>query len=102
MYAIRSYYAITVSGKRELENRLWKRFQAACDSIYRRRDAERKEQDAERSENLKQKLALIEELGRIGVAGDGELLANASALSRIRHQWEAIGWIPRKHSYNFV
>ncbi len=94
---LKRQWTITVSGKRELENRLWKRFQAACDSIYRRRDAERKEQDAERSENLKQKLALIEELGRIGVAGDGELLANALALSRIRHQWEAIGWIPRKH-----
>jgi hypothetical protein len=94
---LKKQWRITVTGKRELENRLWKRFQAACDSTYRRRDAERKEQDAERNANLKQKQALIEELGRVATASDEELLANASALGRIRHQWEAIGWIPRKH-----
>jgi exonuclease SbcC len=94
---LKKKWAVTVTSKRELENRLWKRFQAACESIYRRRDAERKEQDAERNENLKQKQALIEELGHFAAAGDAELLANASALARIRHQWETIGWIPRKH-----
>ncbi|MGD8630280.1 MAG: DUF349 domain-containing protein [Gammaproteobacteria bacterium] len=94
---LKKQWRITVTGKRELENRLWKRFQAACDSTYRRRDAERKEQDAERNTNLTQKQALIEELARIATASDAELLANASALGRVRHQWEAIGWIPRKH-----
>ena len=94
---LKKKWTITVTSKRELENRLWKRFQTACDSTYRRRDAERKEQDAERNENLKQKQALIDELGHIAAAGDAELLANASALARIRHQWETIGWIPRKH-----
>ena len=94
---LKKQWTITVTSKRELENRLWKSFQAACDSTYRRRDAERKEQDAERNENLKQKQSLIEELGQIAAAGDDELLANASALGRLRHQWESIGWIPRKH-----
>ena len=94
---LKKQWRITVTGKRELENKLWKRFQAACDSTYRRRDAERKEQDAERNGNLKQKQALIEELARVAAASDEELLANAAALGRIRHQWEAIGWIPRKH-----
>jgi hypothetical protein len=94
---LKKQWTITVTSKRELENRLWKSFQTACDSTYRRRDAERKEQDAERNQNLKQKQELIEELGRVAAAADEELLANASALTRIRHQWEAIGWIPRKY-----
>ena len=70
--AYKKQWQITVTGKRDLENRLWKRFQAACDNTYRRRDAERTEQASEREENLKQKLALIEELKRAAAAADGE------------------------------
>jgi hypothetical protein len=94
---LKKQWRITVTGKRDLENKLWKRFQAACDVTYRRRDAERKEQDAERNENLKQKQALIEELARTAAAADEELLANAATLARIRKRWQEIGWIPRKH-----
>jgi hypothetical protein len=94
--ALKKQWKITVTGKREHENKLWKRFQAACDSTYRRRDAERKEQTAERDANLKQKQALIEELTRAAAAADEELLASGSALARIRQQWDAIGWVPRK------
>jgi exonuclease SbcC len=89
-------WRITVTGKRDLENKLWKRFQAACDSVYRRRDAERKEQAHERDENLKQKQALVEELLQASRAADEELLANAAALARIRNRWQEIGWIPRR------
>ena len=94
--ALKKQWTITVTGKRNLENRLWKHFQAACDSTYRRRDAERKQHDAERNENLKQKQALIDELTRAATAADKELVANTSTLARIRQQWEAIGWVPRK------
>ncbi|MGB5179511.1 MAG: DUF349 domain-containing protein, partial [Gammaproteobacteria bacterium] len=94
--ALKTQWKITVAGRREQENRLWKRFQAACDITYRRRDAERKDQAAERNENLKQKQALIEELTRTAAAADDELLANASTLARISQQWDAIGWVPRQ------
>jgi len=93
--ALKKHWTITVVEKRELENRLWKRFQAACDATYRRRDAERNEQAAERDENLKQKQALIEELARTAAAGDGELLAHAATLARLQDRWQAIGWVPR-------
>jgi len=94
--SLKKQWSITVTGKREHENRLWKRFQAACDITYQRRDAERKEQVAERNENLKQKQALIEELTRAAAAGDEELRAHASTLARIQERWQAIGWIPRE------
>jgi len=94
--ALKKQWTITVTGKRALENMLWKRFQDACDHVYRRRDAERREQETERHANLKQKRALIDELTRAAAAGDAELLASTSTLARTRQQWEAIGWVPRK------
>ncbi len=94
---LKKQWKITVVGKRNLEDKLWKRFQSACDITYRRRDAERKEQDAERNENLNRKQALIDELAQTATAGDVELLANTSTLARIQGRWEEIGWIPRKH-----
>ena len=93
---LKKQWKITVTCKRDLENKLWKRFQSACDRIYQRRDAERKEQAAERDENLKHKQALIEELTQAAAASDAELLTSVSALARISQQWEAIGWVPRK------
>jgi hypothetical protein len=94
---LKKQWKITVTGKRNLENRLWKRFQTACDSVYQRRDAERKQQDAERNDNLRKKQALIEELEQAAGADDAELLANAPVLARTRSRWQEIGWIPRKH-----
>jgi hypothetical protein len=93
---LKKQWQVTVVGKRALENKLWKRFQAACDLTYQRRDAVHREQDAERNENLKQKQALIEELDRAAKAGDAELLASTSTLARCRDRWQEIGWIPRK------
>jgi exonuclease SbcC len=94
---LKRQWKITVVGKRDLENKLWKRFQTACDMTYKRRDTERREQAAERNNNLRHKQALIDELDGLAAAGDGELLANASALARIQGQWEEIGWVPRNH-----
>jgi len=95
--ALKKQWTITVTEKRNLENKLWKRFQAACTGIYQRRDAERKQHDAERYENLKQKQSLIEELSRFAAAADGELLSSTSALARTQGRWEEIGEVPRKH-----
>ncbi|MGD2113077.1 MAG: DUF349 domain-containing protein, partial [Gammaproteobacteria bacterium] len=94
---LKKQWHVTVAGKRNLENRLWKRFQAACEITYRRRDALRREQDAERGANLQQKQALIDELARSAAAGDAELLAGASTLARTRDRWRAIGPVPRRH-----
>ncbi|MGB5306407.1 MAG: DUF349 domain-containing protein [Gammaproteobacteria bacterium] len=94
--ALKKQWKITVTGKRDHENRLWKHFQSACDITYRRRDAERNEQATERNENMRQKQALIEELARVTAAGDEELLANASILARIQGRWDETGGVPRE------
>ena len=94
--ALKKQWTITVTAKRNVENRLWKRFQDACDGIYKKRDAARKQHDAERNENLKQKKALIGELSGAASAADEELLANVTLLARIQDRWQEIGWVPRK------
>lgn len=94
--ALKKQWTITVTAKRNAENRLWKRFQDACDGIYKKRNAARKQHDAERNENLKQKQALIRELSGAATAADAELLANVSLLARIQDRWQEIGWVPRK------
>jgi hypothetical protein len=94
--ALKKQWQVTVTGKRELENKLWKRFQAACDLTWQRRDAERKSQAAERDANLRQKQALIDELAATAGGADEELLAGAATLARLQDRWQAIGWVPRK------
>jgi len=92
--SLKKQWEITVVESRRLENRLWKRFQAACDNTYQRRDAERKAQSAEHGENLQQKQALIEELAQVAQAGDEEVLGAAAGLARLRERWQAIGRVP--------
>jgi len=93
---LKKQWIVTVSDKRGVENRLWKRFQNACDGIYRKRDAVRRQHDAERHDNLQQKQALIGELSQAAGAADAELTGHAAALARIQERWADIGAVPRK------
>jgi DNA repair protein SbcC/Rad50 len=94
--ALKKQWTITVPGKRNTENRLWKRFQAACDGVYHKRDAERRQHDAERHDHLSLKQAVIKELSTAAAAPDAELLANTAQLARSQARWQDIGPVPRK------
>lgn len=93
---LKKQWTITVPDRRNVENRLWKRFQAACDGVYHRRDAERRQHDAERQANLERKQALVEELNRAAAAADAELLAQATLITRLEERWHDAGAVPRK------
>ena len=69
---------------------------AAQDQVYAKRKNERKEQDQERHENLKQKRQLVEELTRAAAADPEELLAGQSVLARFRDRFNEVGYVPRK------
>ncbi len=94
--SLKKQWAITVSGKRSVENRLWKRFQDACEVLYSKRNAERRQHDIERNDHLRQKQALIEELEQAAAAADDVLLASAALPDRIRERWQETGQVPRK------
>ncbi|MEZ5541412.1 MAG: DUF349 domain-containing protein [Pseudomonadota bacterium] len=93
---LKAQWVITVVEARKLENRLWKRFQAACDGVYRRRDAARQEQQAGRNENLQQKQALIAELTGLADATDAQLLEHGARLTQLQERWQGIGQVPRE------
>jgi hypothetical protein len=94
--ALKKQWTITVPDKRSVENRMWKRFQDACNIIQGKRDAERKQHDAQRQANLKRKQALIEELSRAAATADAEILVHAALPARLQDQWREVGEVPRK------
>lgn len=92
---LKPQWEVTVAESRRRENSLWKRYQAACDTVYKRRDAERREQQAGRNDNLRQKQAIIGELTAAAQTGDGDLLARTGLLAQLEERWRSIGQIPR-------
>ncbi len=93
---LKKNWQITVLSKRGIENKLWDQYQKAQDLIYGKRNAERKEQDQQRSENLKLKRLQVEKL--LKAAGDTPeaVQANASVLAQCSDEFNAIGYVPRK------
>ena len=93
---LKKRWVITVLSRRNIENKLWKDFQKAQDQVYAKRNADRKEQDKERNDNLKQKRLLVEKLLK-AANGPGEALLNAPSLAaQLEDQFKAIGYVPRK------
>jgi len=94
--ALKKKWVITVLSKRGIENKLWEQYQKAQDLVYAKRNAERKEQDQERNNNLKQKRLQVEKLLEAAGAEPQTLLAGSSVLEQSIDAFNAIGYIPRK------
>lgn len=72
---------------RGAEQSLWRRFRAACDAVFVRRDAERAEQQAQRGrqlQELRERLDAFEAAVRAPEAGDLK-----RALAQFRSDWDA-------------
>ncbi len=93
---LKKQWQITVLDKRGIENKLWDQYQKAQDSIYEKRNSERKEQDQARNENLKQKRLVIEGLIKASGAPADELLTGPSVLAQHKDRFNDIGYVPRK------
>ncbi len=73
---------------------LWKRFVAACDEFFEKRNAATSSQRKTEQENLKQKRAIIESILAIDTtAQDSEQIKQLNALIP---QWNSIGHVPFK------
>jgi hypothetical protein len=92
---LKKKWIVTVLDKRGVENKLWDQYQKAQDVIYDKRNAERKEQDQVRNENLKQKRLVVEGLTKAAGATTDELIAGQSALAQHKDQFDEIGYVPR-------
>ena len=78
---------------RKVDDALWARFRAAGDAVYRAKAAVQAEQDAEYGDNLKVKLALLDEAEPLLKATDAT--SARQTLTSIQRRWDAAGRVPR-------
>jgi len=77
---------------RRYADQVWKRFRSACDKFFERKAQHFASVEGEYESNLKQKLALIEEISAADVnAGGYELI------KEYQRRWSEIGYVPIKH-----
>jgi hypothetical protein len=86
------------SAGQRYENKLWKDFRAACNGFFDARQAHFEGQDAENSENLTAKLALIETLNQFTLPTDKQ--AALAQLRDFQQQFNAIGQVGLKERQN--
>lgn len=70
---------------------LWKRFRAACDEFFARKEENAKSESGFR-ENLRAKKALIEEIKALEPSDDAALMKDL--LQSYQEKWNAIGFVP--------
>ena len=70
---------------------IWKRFRAACDRFFERKAAHFSGIDAQHEENLRAKLALLEEIEAADVAAGG-----FEMIKDFQRRWNEIGFVPIK------
>jgi len=76
---------------RKKSEQLWKRFRAACDEYFEKRDKEAKPAENDFRANLKAKKALIAEINAYELTGD-----DAQAMQDFAAKWQSIGFVPMK------
>jgi hypothetical protein len=86
------------SAGQRYENKLWKDFRAACNGFFDARQAHFEGQDAENTENLTAKLALIETLNAFTLPTDKQ--AALAQLRDFQQQFNAIGQVGLKERQN--
>ena len=72
-------------------NRIYERFRAACDKFFERKGAHFASVDGEHEENLKKKLALLEEMAAADVKTGGY-----DVIRDFQRRWGEIGFVPIK------
>lgn len=77
---------------RSTEDAMWKRFRAAQDAFFERRSGVFAERDAEQSQNLKEKEAIIAEATAIDISNPRQAQV---ALRDMQERLEGIGHVPR-------
>ncbi len=78
---------------REVDDKLWARFRAAQDAFFGARDAIQAEENAEQTQNLAAKEALLVEIEAILPVNDAKTARDQ--LRDLLDRWDAIGKVPR-------
>ncbi len=76
---------------RRYSDAVWKRFRSACDKFFERKSAHFSSVDSEHEENLKRKLALLDEMAAADVKEGGYEI-----IREFQRRWGEIGFVPIK------
>lgn len=76
------------------ENKLWRKFRAACDHFFQARKGQKKEETEEFKKNLEKKEALLKELESFEPTDDRT--KNVETLKAFGAKWREIGHVPYK------
>ena len=76
---------------RRYSDQIWKRFRTACDRFFERKTTHFAGVDGEHEQNLKQKLALLEEMAAADIREGGFEMIKA-----FQRRWSEIGFVPIK------
>ena len=76
---------------RRYSDQVWKRFRSACDRFFERKAAHFADVDGEHEENLRKKLALLDEMAAADVREGG-----FEAIKAFQRRWSEIGFVPIK------
>lgn len=76
---------------RRYSDQIWKRFRAACDKFFERKSEHFSCVDSEQEENLRRKLALLEEMAAADVKTGG-----FDVIKDFQRRWGEIGFVPIK------
>ena len=76
---------------RRYSDQIWRRFRAACDRFFERKSQHFSQVEGEHEENLKRKLALIEEMRAADVKAGGY-----DVIKEFQRRWSEIGFVPIK------
>ena len=76
---------------RRYSDQIWKRFRAACDHFFERKSQHFSQVEGEHEENLRRKLALIEEMRTADVKVGGY-----DVIKDFQRRWSEIGFVPIK------
>jgi Domain of Unknown Function (DUF349) len=82
-------------GPREQQNAVWKRFRAAFDTFFDARKAAFAQLDAERAENLKEKLLLCEKVEALAAGLDDDPEGVLEQVKVLQAEWKKVGPAPR-------
>ncbi|MDX5321801.1 MAG: DUF349 domain-containing protein [Bacteroidota bacterium] len=76
---------------------VWKRFRAACDHFFNRKEEHFKGQKEEQEKNLEVKKSLLEELKALEAVAEDKADEVFAKLREIQKNWNAAGFVPIKH-----
>ncbi len=91
LIALQARWKTVGAVSRRHSDAVWKRFRAACDKFFERKAAHFSGVDSEHEENLKKKLALLDEMAAADVAAGG-----FEVIRDFQRRWSEIGFVPIK------